>query len=175
MFTISYTGHRTKDLIGYTGDYRPIFLQIKDHLQSVLDQHPGEEFTVITGGDQGVDQMAFWAAYRLKKQYNICNVLAVSFNPFNGQEERWPELTKFGKKEYRQMVAKADRVEMLSDNNDNAVQKLDDRNHWMVDHSDVLICCTPYENILTRPGGTGNCIRYAKATGHSYMICKLKI
>lgn len=172
MFTIAYTGHRPKDLLGYNADYRPIFNQIKDHLKSILDKNPGENFTVITGGAQGVDQMAFWAAYHLKQSYNITNVLAV---PFKGQEERWPELTKFGKKEYRTMVSKADKVEILSDNNDNAVQKLDNRNRWMVDHSDILICVTPYENILTRPGGTGNCVRYASNTDHEYVICKISL
>ena len=172
MFTISYTGHRPKDLLGYKADYRPVFNQIKEHLKSILDQHPNESFMVITGGAQGVDQMAFWAAYHLKTEYDITNVLAV---PFKGQEERWPELTKFGQKEYRIMISKADKIELLSDSHDNAIQKLDERNHWMVDHSDVLICVTPYENILTRPGGTGNCVRYASKVGHPYVICKIQL
>lgn len=172
MFTISYTGHRPKDLLGYNSDYRPIFNQIKNHMKSILDAHPGESFTVITGGAQGVDQMAFWAAHHLKTEYDIINVLAV---PFKGQEERWPELTKFGKKEYRIMVSKADKVEILSNSNGNAIQKLDDRNHWMVDHSDLLVCVTPYNEILKRPGGTGNCVRYASKIGHEYVICKISL
>ena len=173
MFTVSYTGHRPKDLIGYKADYTLILRQIKLHLKSIFDQHPNETFTVISGGAQGVDQLAFQAAHILKKEgYNICNTVAV---PFKGQEERWPELTRFGQKEYRDMLTKADHIEILSDNNENAIAKLDERNHWMVDHSDLLICVTPYENILTRPGGTGNCLRYAAKKHHPYTICSITL
>lgn len=171
MFTIAYTGHRPKDLLGYNADYSPILNQITNHLEQTIAQHPDEKITVITGGAQGIDQLAFQAANDLKKkQYNIKTVIAV---PFIGQEKRWPELTKFGQKEYREILAKADHVEILSDNNNDAIVKLNKRNEWMVDHSDLLICVTPYDNIATRAGGTGNCLRYAIASNHDYNICHI--
>ena len=173
MFTVSYTGHRPKDLIGYKADYSLILRQIKLHLKQTIDQQPDKEITVITGGAQGVDQLAFQAAHLLKQDgYHIYNIVAV---PFKGQESRWPEYTRFGQKEYREMLALAAHVEFLSDNNDNAIAKLDERNHWMVDHSDLLICVTPYEDIVTRPGGTGNCLRYAIRINHPYAICKIAL
>ena len=173
MFTVSYTGHRPKDLLGYKADYTPILNQMTAHLQQIIDQHPNEEITVITGGAQGVDQLAFQAADLLKqKGYKIINLVAM---PFKGQEERWPELTRFGQKDYRNMLAKADHVEILSDNNTDAIIKLDKRNQWMVNHSDLLICVTPYDDILTRHGGTGNCLRYAVKTNHPYTICRITL
>lgn len=73
------------------------------------------------------------------------------------------------------MIEKADKVVMLSETSDDAIRKLDERNHRMVDHADILICVTPYDNILTRPGGTGNCLRYAAGKGKTYTICKLQM
>lgn len=176
MFTIAYTGHRPKDLLGYNKTYSGILYQIQKHLQNICDQHPNEEINVITGGAQGVDQLAFWAAYNLAhnnaKPYPIKTIIAV---PFKGQESRWPEQTPFGQQEYRNMLSKADHIELLSDNNNDAIAKLDKRNHWMVNQSDLLICVTPYDNILTRPGGTGNCVRYADKIKHQYTICRITL
>ena len=165
---VSFTGHRPKDLYGYYNDtaYKAVVQKIKDYLK-----HLDSRLTVITGGAQGIDQLAFWAATYLKREgYDVTTVVAV---PFKGQELRWVRDGHFGQTEYNLMLKLADEVVYLSDNSNNAIQKLDDRNHWMVDHSDLLCCVTPHDDIATRKGGTGNCLRYAIKNKHPYFILKI--
>jgi len=166
---ICFTGHRPKDLLGYGADYRPIFNSIKDQLKNLLASYGSDEVTVITGGAQGVDQMAFWAAWHLEHDDGlpIKTVVAV---PFAGQASRWKQDDVFGQKAYYKMLKLADEVVVLSDNANDAIQKLDKRNRWMVDNSVLVIAVTPYQNIAERRGGTGNCVRYAIKTGKLYTI-----
>lgn len=168
MTKVAFTGHRPKDLYGYDTrePYKIVARKIAENLKT-LDN----ELIVITGGAQGIDQLAFWAAEHLKKEgWNVKNILAV---PFKGQELRWSQTGMFSQTEYRKMLTMADKVVYLSDNSQDAVRKLDERNHWMVDKSDVLVCVTPYVDIEHRPGGTGNCVRYAVSRNHPYLIWKI--
>lgn len=165
MIKVAFTGHRPKNLYGYDSrePYKAVTKLIVDNLRALDD-----ELVVITGGAQGIDQLAFWAAEHLKREgYKVTNVLAV---PFKGQELRWAQVGMFSQSEYRTMLKMADEVVYLSETSDNAVRKLDERNHWMVDHSDLLVCVTPYLDIEKRHGGTGNCVRYAISKNHPYLI-----
>lgn len=165
---ICFTGHRPKDLLGYGADYRPIFNSIKSQLEDLLADI-SEDVTIITGGAQGVDQMAFWAAWHLEHDDRIAIKTVVAV-PFAGQELRWKQDDVFGQRAYHKMLKMADEVVILSDNANDAVRKLDERNHWMVDNSALVIVVTPYQDIAERRGGTGNCIRYAIRTGKLYAI-----
>ncbi len=165
---IAFTGHRPKDLYGYSSrePYMKVIKMIMDNLKTLDD-----ELVVITGGAQGVDQLAFWSAERMKREgFNVKTIVSV---PFKGQELRWKETGMFSQAEYKHMLKLADEVVYLSDNSNDAIHKLDERNHWMVDHSDLLVCVTPYDNIETRHGGTGNCVRYAILKKHKYTVWKI--
>ena len=102
MRTICFTGPRPNKLYGYKNKekYQKLVDCIHDFLRGFCRIESDEILTVITGGAQGIDQLAFWAANSLKKKYSLKNEVYI---PFVGQEELWNETGLFGKKEYRKM------------------------------------------------------------------------
>lgn len=65
MMKVAFTGHRPKDLYGYNDrdPYKVVVQKIIENLKALDD-----DLVVITGGAQGIDQLAFWAAEHLKKE-----------------------------------------------------------------------------------------------------------
>lgn len=133
--SISVTGHRPFDLFGYEGDkYSNLFISIRKVFSNVLNLY--DTLTVITGGAQGVDQIAFWSAHTLKvKTGRVVTTVAI---PFKGQENPWKEQGTFGKKEYRTILCNADNVIYLSDEY-RSNRQYTIRDMYMVDNSDVLL------------------------------------
>lgn len=107
MRTICFTGPRPNKLYGYKNKekYQKLVDCIHDFLRGFCRIESDEILTVITGGAQGIDQLAFWAANSLKKKYSLKNEVYI---PFVGQEELWNETGLFGKKEYRKMKSMSD-------------------------------------------------------------------
>lgn len=97
MRTICFTGPRPNKLYGYKNKekYQKLVDCIHDFLRGFCRIESDEILTVITGGAQGIDQLAFWAANSLKKEYSLKNEVYI---PFVGQEELWNETGLFGKK-----------------------------------------------------------------------------
>lgn len=140
---VAFTGHRPQKLGGFKLP-NPIYINVCQQIDKVLKELKPEK--VISGMALGVDQWAASISYRL----GIPFIAAV---PFIGQESVWATESK---KIYNKLLAKAVEKVIVSDGEYSA-QKLQIRNEWMVDHCDKLIGIWD-----GTPGGTGNCIKYAK-------------
>lgn len=83
--TVCFTGHRPNRLAGYTSRV-PYTIFVK-RLKKILIPFISQGYTrFITGGAQGIDQLAFWAVEGLKKAgYEVQNIVYV---PYEGQELR---------------------------------------------------------------------------------------
>lgn len=170
---ICFTGPRPKGLYEYERDkYLPLLEELKKLLASLYDMGCRR---VITGGAQGLDQLAFWAVNALKRKgYDFENIVYV---PFRGQERRWAKEGLFSQKEYHLMLKLADEVHILSDMDINEASQrtingaMYNRNHKMVDDTDATIGIYPdfsWEFPETK-SGTAECMRYAKKQGKTIL------
>lgn len=165
--TLCFTGHRPK----YFRDWdwnnpwtnpaaqRMIQFGTRD-LTKIMDQYPVR--WVWSGGALGWDQIAFWIVYKMKladPNLRLGNHIAV---PYKEQAKGWRagELVD----RYNQMLKLADKV-IYTDYQDGYAdgpvlvhtnKKLDLRNRYMVDKSDIVYAMWNGSN-----GGTKNCIDYA--------------
>jgi uncharacterized phage-like protein YoqJ len=182
MLTIAFTGHRPNATpFGYDAEaWNAMREKIAKAIKFVAQRKGETEVTVITGGAQGVDQCAFWAAHDIKHDpdagLTIKNVL---YMPFEGQESRWRDYGPFSKTEYRQMVDAADSVRVCSPVKTGAPKPeisraLMRRNAAMIDDCDILIAVTDIDDKnIPSHGGTANAMRYAQSRGRA--IAKLSL
>lgn len=150
---IAVTGHRPNKLWGY--DYNePHYIRLMTKLREVvinsINNDKNEPLELISGMALGVDTLFAVLALELKQEgYNVRLVCAL---PFKGQEGNWiPE----SKKLYHEILARADEVVCVCGEG-YAAYKMQRRNEYMVDRSDLLIAVWDKSN-----GGTANCVRYA--------------
>lgn len=154
-----FTGHRPNKLYGYDLNdprYQALAHKLARVIYSLFVNDGIDTF--ITGGALGLDTVAFFSVQYVKsKGYPVKNVLAI---PFKGQEGRW-----FGKDidRYNRMLELADEVVYVDTipgyaGNYTVPQKLNIRNHYMVDNAKYVI--TAYDG--SSKGGTYNCIQYAR-------------
>ena len=162
MKTACFTGRRPKQLFGYNHDaYMPLFSEIKNLCAELVADHNVRTF--ISGGAQGVDQLAFWTVHDLKKQFpDVKNIVYI---PFEGQDSRWLADGTFGRREYSLMLTLADGVYNVSGESHpqgNVASLLHERNHAMVDNADLVFAVYPHDiDPITHTGGTAECMRYA--------------
>lgn len=158
---VAFTGPRPKILCGYGRDaYKPFVAQLAAMLK-IYYEDGFREF--ITGGAQGFDQLAFWAARRLKEECpDICLTVYV---PFSGQESIWAKEGCFSQADYHKMIALADRVECLQEEKPETkrgvVHALFWRNERMVDDADAVIALCNEDGWRNASGGTAGCMQYA--------------
>lgn len=145
---VSFTGHRPDKLpnkqIGYKPN--PIKDYISVELENILKELKPDR--CISGMALGFDQMAAL----------VCIKLDIPFEaaiPFLGQEKRWPFESQ---NEYNSILDKAVKKTIVCEGGYSA-QKMQIRNEYMVDNSDIVVCCFIPE---TTSGGTYNCVQYAK-------------
>lgn len=154
--SVSVTGHRPKDLFGYDGkQYRVLFSRIQYVFKTFLDRC--DTLEVVTGGAQGVDQIAFWSAHTLKNSFDVHTVLAI---PFKGQERKWKETGTFGQKEYRNIVSLADEVVYVLTKYVGTTSYVL-RDQYMVNHSDVLLSVLDPSRLEGTHSGTLLTTKYA--------------
>lgn len=143
---VSITGHRPEKIGGYRVP-NPTYNFIRRALdEAFLRLQPN---TVIVGMAQGVDQLAA----------ELCAINQIPFIaaiPFVGFESRWPAASQIW---YRQLLGRATTVRVIC-SGDFAGWKMQTRNEWMVDHSDLLLAVWNGTN-----GGTANCVNYARRVG----------
>jgi len=139
---IAGTGHRPDKLGGYSPAALSHLIRFARHRLSLLPEPP----SIISGMAQGWDSALAFAALELKLPLT-CAI------PFIGQERMWP---KIAQDLYKDILNDATHVEVVSLGGFSA-EKMQIRNEWMVDH------CTHVLALWNgSPGGTANCIRYAK-------------
>lgn len=185
---ICFTGHRPKDLgfevaiSGYSGQrlrntYRPESYQdfIRD-LAAMLAGYYSIGYTeFITGGAQGMDQLAFLAVDLMKSSgLTASNIL---YMPFEGQGDRWSASGYFGKRMLCDIRNRADKVRTICPGELTDRQKiaaLMRRNHAMVNDSDLVLALFRHDNINCS-GGTAECIRYAVSQNKPVIILNTEI
>ena len=162
---VCFTGRRPKYLFGYASHkaYMPLRARLEKAIEQFIDTEGVDTF--ISGGAQGVDQLAFWAVENVKKRRpSIRNVVYV---PFKGQERRWKTAGAFGQDEYALMMSRADDIRYIGELNEtgnNAVRLLFYRNIAMLEDSLAVISVFPETaSPKVSKGGTAHTIRDALA------------
>ena len=155
---IGITGHRPDKLWGYGPSASANEEKLEQYLKDTLVRYGAKE--AVTGMALGVDMIFDRAVLSLKDEgYDIKLISAV---PCRNQTAKW-----FNQKnidEYNYILSQADRVVLVSDCEYNS-SVMQIRNEWIVDNVDLLLAVWNGSN-----GGTGNCIRYAKAKNKAIMI-----
>jgi uncharacterized phage-like protein YoqJ len=143
---VAFTGHRPTKVGGYKIP-NPMYSFVRTEIERILTELKPNK--AISGVALGVDQ---WAA-------EVCITLDIPFVaavPFRGQELYWPKESQI---KYCDLLGQADKIEYVSQGGF-ASWKMQARNVWMVDNSDILIAVFDGSN-----GGTKNCFDYATAKG----------
>lgn len=138
---VAVTGHRPDKIGGYEDN--PTSTSVRSWLFRMVDQI--RPTSAICGMALGVDQLFADVCIELKIPF----VAAV---PFVGQHMSWPQQSQ---DRYIALLAQAVDIQLISEEYTQwCMQK---RNEWMVDSCDLLLAVWDGS-----PGGTGNCVRYAK-------------
>lgn len=172
-YTIAFTGSRPKDLFGYgpehDASYDALARRIEATIRTLSAAHPGA--TVVTGGAQGADQLAFAAAEAARTSGADVASIQV-FVPFEGQDSYWQEDGRFGRAAYRAMLGRADEVVDCSrgtaggsagDGGKRPLYKV--RDQAMVNAADVVVAVTTHAFDTRGSSGTAATIRMAEAAG----------
>ena len=160
MAVICFTGHRPNKLWGYNDDrpeYDQLFKVILKKIEEVIQDYPmDKEFTLITGMALGVDQLACAASFiirsRMEKLGKTVTIEAAI--PCRGQESKWPRKVQ---EKYYAMLQEVDKETYVHDG-PYTFSCMNERNEYMVDHSDVVISIWDGSS-----GGTGSCVHYARS------------
>ena len=160
---ICFTGNR--NIYGYNYKdrrYARLMNKLDEYLIKEGFYKDGNKF--ISGGALGFDTLAFRMIDKASKTYNIENILAI---PFENQSKKWSDRDK---QVYEDMKLIADKVIYVDTLNDYKIKtvpigmyhpaKMQKRNAFMVDNSDLVISCWNGTK-----SGTYNCIKYAKKKG----------
>ena len=164
--TCCFTGHRPNKIFGYdlsNPKYQILAKTVRYNAEQLYLNNGVKRF--ITGGALGFDTVAFFAIESLKKKYSdIENILAI---PMRNQTSAWK--SKIDIDRYNRMINIADSVVLVEDIEQYKAntfgQKLNKRNHYMVDNSNFVITYHDGTN-----GGTKNCLDYAKMMGVQNII-----
>jgi len=145
-----FTGHRPNKLGGYKIP-NPIYNRVRSYLDQAIDRalQRGVD-TFISGGALGVDQWALDLLYT--KRPAVGRIIVAK--PFPEQACKWPLRCI---KSYDSLIQQADAVIEVSDGPYDP-SKMQKRNIWMVDRSDIIIAVWDGSS-----GGTANCVNYAKS------------
>lgn len=163
---IMVTGHRPNGMPGYGYDITNEKWQaLQNKFVQVIRRYndckniTNEPVSLITGMALGVDQVFWKAAEVLRNESHNYSIEAAV--PFAGQESKWFQASQY---EYQQMIDRTDVVTIVSPGGYSAA-KMDIRNKYMVDKSDLVIgvCCK-------NTGGTANCLRYAQSLKKNILI-----
>lgn len=136
------------------------FRTIRRHMKNFLEglPMPTRDITLISGGALGIDQ--FWMEVGLHLGLSVIAAL-----PFEGYDAKWP---KSDKQKYADLLDKCSEVRYICEPG-YVASKLQKRNEWMVDNSNLLVA---YWNGST--GGTNNCLQYANTIKHDIQVFHLK-
>lgn len=164
-----FTGHRPGSLCGYCTDgYMQSRIQLTD---LVIDAAEKDIVNFVTGGTQGIDQLAFWAVEHAKVQRPGLGIKNILVLPFPGFGRHWKATGTFSQAELAMAVRRADRVVYAADKEPSdkrdAVRLLMARNNAMIELSGTMFAIYESED-WADPGtrsGTAAAIREAKKSG----------
>lgn len=144
---LAATGHRP-DKFGndYDGFSEQVQRVKKTMVEIILRENP---IHIISGMALGID--TWWAIAGIKLG---CPVHA--YVPFYGQESNWPQKSQ---ELYKRVMSKCEK-EMIICTGGYASWKMQKRNEAMVDDCTTLVAFWDGS-----PGGTGNCVAYARKKG----------
>lgn len=171
MVTVCFTGHRpsSASLGGYDWYSRKnikIMKAIRKEVLKLINSSNEDCFHFIFGGALGIDQMAFAVVLKIKKELlsskNIELEIAV---PFKEQFSAWFREDDIVR--YNSQLSLADKITYVDTLESYIIPdtvegkysplKLQRRNEYMVDNSDLVIAIFD-----GKKGGTYNCVSYAK-------------
>lgn len=151
MTIVAFTGHRPDSIGGYDIP-NPIYDFIMQRLEEELLKINPQK--CISGMSLGVDT---WAA-------ELCIKLNIPFTaaiPFIGQESLWKACDR---RTYHDLLLEANDTIVVSTGS-YAPYKMQLRNEWMVDNSDILLAV-----FNGSTGGTYNCVKYAQKLNKKIII-----
>lgn len=133
--SVCFTGPQPEHLYDYKSykDWQPL-IKIIYNLCKTLYKDYGTR-TFITGGKQGVDQIAFWAVQWLKSDHN--DIYNIIYLPGLGQESRWIKYGAFGQRDYNKMLHIADDYMVLADKP--SPQAMANRDRAMVEDTKAVV------------------------------------
>ena len=159
MFTCCFTGHRPDKLGGFN-ENNTMAAGIKKVLAQEIERMATDGFTeFISGGALGVDTWAAEAVIEVRKVHPLIKLTIA--RPFPSQDSKWLEESKY---RFKAFCGAADKVVDVSPDPYSA-WKMQVRNEWMVDQSDLILAIWDGSS-----GGTGNCVEYAKANGKRLLV-----
>ena len=145
------TGHRPDKLGGYQNN--TCHVAIKKHMRMLWTKFAATDTDktneAISGMALGCDQ--WWAEIGMEAGAQL-----LAYIPFPGFDGRWPQSSR---DHLAKILLMASEVIMVDSNTTYSAVKLQKRNERMVDDCDTLVA---YWTGV--PGGTANCIKYARAT-----------
>ena len=163
MFKIAITGHRPKKLAGGYNLASPENVELQNRIADLVADKYQEHgsLRMISGMALGIDTMYALIALGLKQHdYNVTLEAAI---PCKDHSSKW--FNKVDVDRWHDIVAAADIVTQVSDKAYD-YKCMQDRNEYMVDTCDLLIAVWD-----GTPGGTANCIKYAKKQNKE-IICE---
>lgn len=139
---VGFTGSRPQKIGGFKTP-NPTYNYICSELEKALLELKPDK--AISGMALGFDSIAAETCIKL-------GITFIAACPFKDQDAIWPAASR---KKYLELLAQAERVECISPGG-YAAYKMQVRNEWLVERSDVLIVCFDGS-----AGGTKNCFDYA--------------
>lgn len=153
--TACFTGHRPTKLGGYNEDNNTA-RYVKNTLYEVIKDCLSQDIrNFIWGGAIGVDQWAASECIRLRDGEEYLLHLSL-YQPFKNMDIKWNQMTRL---HFHKLAKLSDQIVTVSEG-DYSSMKMQIRNMAMVDASDLVIAV--YDGT---PGGTANCVEYAKSKG----------
>lgn len=179
MISIGFTGHRPNKIGGYDRN-NPTREKIKNTVSLIInalaDKNPKSALRFYCGGAIGFDTDAFDVAYHMKLTTEIPIEIVLAI-PFKDQPIKW---NKYDVEHYEDMIERADTCVYVDEEKRYMIDsvpvgrynpiKMQKRNEYMVDHSNVIIACWD-----GTPGGTGNCVKYARAQNKTIWLIEPNI
>jgi len=152
------TGHRPQHLWGYDME-REEYKKVKEEIRKKLEEHGTE--IAISGMALGIDMIFAEAALESPKVKNLIAAI-----PCLNQESIWQ---KPSREDYYKILRNEKTKTYYVTTKGYSKEYMQARNRWMVDRTkehggEILAVWNG------KPGGTGNCVRYARSRGMKPII-----
>jgi uncharacterized phage-like protein YoqJ len=141
---IACTGHRPHKLNNEYDGNGPVSSMIRMEMAKVIEKYNPER--ILTGMALGVDML--WAEAGIS-----AGITVVACIPCKGQDSRWPDTSRA---RYRSILMDPHVTQVLVSEEPYSAALMQERNRWMVDHSQMLLAVWDRSR-----GGTANCVEYA--------------